>query len=106
MNIVKTIVIWLVKIFKLEEVFLKEFKELLKSKLTAKLNSLEDVVKSIESSNGVIKEIESAVGAIPKYLLGNHNMGLLDAAKKELSAIESGVSGLKTEIKKDIEELF
>jgi hypothetical protein len=106
MSLLKNIVIWLVKIFKLEEVFLSEFKTLVKRRIESKIASIESVIKSVENSNGIFKEVEGVVQNIPSYLLGSHNASLIGSAKKEFNVIESGVSSLKAELEKDLKELF
>ena len=101
MTIVKTLVIWLVKLFKLEEVFLSEFKALLRAKINAKLANLENIVSSIEKSGNIVTEVEDKMGSLIHHLAGKP----FDAFKNEFNVIESGISGLKTELENDLKEL-
>ena len=98
---IKTLVIWLVKFFKLEEVFIAEFKALVKARLNAKLASLENVVHSIENSHGIIGELEGKAEGFLSHLVG----GSTDLLKKEFNVIESGVKQVRQELKDEIEKL-
>lgn len=97
---IKNIIIWLVKLLKLEEVFIAEFKAIVKSRLNAKLASLESVVHSIESSHSIIGELGEGWGHLAHMIAGP-----TDLLKKEFNVIESGVKQVRQELKDEIEKL-
>ena len=98
---IKNVVIWLVKLLKLEEVFIAEFKAFLKAKLEAKLANLEGVIRSIESSGGMVTEIEDKMGSIIHHLAGKP----FDSFKNEFHLVEDGVKQVVKELKEEIEKL-
>lgn len=95
---IKNIVIWLVKLLKLEEIFVAEFKAVVKQRLNAKLSNLENVVHSIEIASGLIGQIEKRSKALPFSILP-------DNIRKEFNVIESGVKQVRQEIADEIENL-
>lgn len=96
---IKNIVIWLVKLLKLEEVFIAEFKAVVKARLNAKLSSLENVTHSIQNSKSIIDKIRGPQKSISSF------MSSLDIVKNEFLAAEKIILSLKKEIEQEIDNL-
>lgn len=97
---IKNIVIWLVKLLKLEEVFIAEFKAVVKARLNAKLSNLENVAHSIQNSKSVIDKIRG-----PQNISSFSLISYLDVIKNESLAAEKIIVSLKKEIEEEIDNL-
>lgn len=96
---IRNIVIWLVRLLKLEEVFIAEFKSVVKARLNAKLSSLENAVHSIENSKSMIYKICEPPKNISSF------MSSIDVVKNELLAMEKIMGSLKKEIEQEVDSL-